>query len=170
MMDDPERTEFAQQAYDFADLFAYRFNRQPYGRNRVRRLRLTEPDGPSTAGGRQARQPMLLVPDRGDGNLVLGWIDTTQRLAEIRTYDALKEQFKARFSMPIDLERTAYDQLRQDIDSFLRIQKIDVRVTAALPKAESDPADSVTFPWLLVGVLLAGIMIGLGLGYALFRG
>ncbi|MEL7367303.1 MAG: hypothetical protein AAFN74_00180 [Myxococcota bacterium] len=176
MVDDPQRTEYAQQAFEFSDLFAYKFARQIYGAQRARRLRLTEPDGPSTAGGRQARQPLVLVPDNGDGNMVLGWVDTTHRQAEIRSFDALKNQFKARFARPIDMERGAYDRLCNDLESFLKIQRIEIRRADDAPKVSSLPNNTTDVAFsdgslaLVASVFLAGMLIGLGLGYALFKG
>ena len=176
MSNDPQRTEFAQQAFEFTDLFAYKFASLIYGGQRPRRVRLTETDGPSTAGGRHARQPLLLVPDRGDGKLVLGWIDVTQRQAEIRTYEILREQFAARYSTPIDLERGAYDRLRRDLDGFLKLQKFEVRNASAQAKSASraptvvNPAQAKNMPVVLSIVFLAGILVGLSLGYITFGG
>ena len=175
MVDDTQRTEFAQQAVNFADTFSYRFGRQTYGARRPRRLRLMPPDGPSTAGGRHARQPLVLIPDKGEGNMVLGWVDTTQQQAEIRTFDILKAQFLARFSSPIDLEKGAYERLFGDLESFFKLQKINIRQSVPPTKTsgKASPIASVAAASVdasvLIGVLLAGIFIGLGLGYILFR-
>ncbi len=172
MGDDTQRTEFAQQAVKFADTFAFKFARQIYGARRPRRLRLSQPDGPSTAGGRHARQPLVLVPDRGEGNLVLGWVDTTLGQAEVRSFEVLSEQFAARFSTPIDLEKGAYERLLNDLESFLKLQRIEIRRSS--PPSWTPGSDMATTisvdATMLVGVLIAGIFIGLGLGYILFRG
>lgn len=174
-MDDSQRTEYAQQAFAFNDLFTYKFARQIYGIRRARRLRLNEPAGPSTSGGRQARQPLVLVPDEGQGNLVLGWVDATLRHAEIRSYDVLREQFVARFSVSIDLEREAYDQLRHDLEGFLKTQKIEVLHALTSPVADrssphaADAGNGAVSLLALLGMLVVGIIIGLGLGYVLFK-
>lgn len=181
MVDEPHRTEYAQRAYEFADVFEMKFGHLIYGVERARRLKLQEPDGPSTAGGRRARQPIVLVPDRGDGNLVVGWVDVPRHQAELRSFELLSEQFLARFSIPIDLDKEAYDRLRRDLDGFLRIQNVELRVTPPAPPTDarggqrSAPrpasmieAGAIPSALALVVVLVAGIAAGLGLGYALF--
>ena len=110
MVDDSKRTLHAQQAFEFSDLFAYKFGSRIYG---GRRFKLMEPDGPSTAGGRQARQSLILQPDEGEQKLVAGWIDATQKSAELKGYNTLKEQHQARFGKSLDMSREEYDEANE---------------------------------------------------------
>lgn len=177
MPEEPNRTVHAQQAFEFTEVFAYKFDPVVFGRAHPRRLKLFEPDGPSTAGGKQARQSLVLVPDGSEGkNLVIGWIDVTQKAAELRSYGLVAQQFKARFGSDIDLSREEYESLLDDLRSFLKIQKISQRVAeaAAGPKVPArQPAPPAPSPAAGNGPMLAmlgiGILIGFGLGFLVFR-
>jgi len=65
------RTTYSYQALLFADALRGRFAKKIYGRNPHRVARIDEPEGPSTAGGKLARQPVSLVPRKGIATTLL---------------------------------------------------------------------------------------------------
>jgi hypothetical protein len=178
--DDPNRTVHAQQAFELTEVFAYKFGHLFFGQARPRKLKLLEPDV-STAGGKRARQSLVLSPDEGDGgNLVIGFIDAPARIAELRSYNVLRQQFQARFNTEIDLKREEYDAMLRDLRSFLKIQRFDPKIVEAAPvpqitkkPALAPAADTLDLPQVNVGVMLAmlsiGILIGFAIGYIVFE-
>jgi len=71
---------------------------------------LTEPEGPSTAGGVQAMQHMRLVPRlAGHPTLLVGHANQADKNAELRTYDHLDAVHRQRFKRPLALDRAQYD-------------------------------------------------------------
>jgi hypothetical protein len=175
-MSEDHRTVHAQQAFELTDVFGYKFNPLTFGSVVKRRLRLMEPDGPSTAGGRQARQSLVLAPDDEEaaGAVVVGFIDVVQKTAEIRSYEAVSKQFAARYKKKFDLDRETFDLLVAELGGFLKIQKIDHKVvqSAPVPKRTQPEApvdesgSSMAGP--LLGMLALGILVGFGLGYLVF--
>ncbi len=175
MSEDPNRTVHAQQAFELTEVFAYKFGHVIFGQKRPRRLKLLEPEL-STAGGKRARQSMMLVPDDGEGgNLVIGFLDAPARTAELRSYNVVKQQFQARFNQDIDLKREEYDALIDDLRSFLKIQRIDPKIVEAAvqaPQAKKPPVEAPSAPAsapVMLAMLSIGILIGFAIGYIVFR-
>ncbi|MFY0574851.1 hypothetical protein ACN28S_11215 [Cystobacter fuscus] len=76
------RTMFASHAALFADRLRERFAQKRYGRApHLRVLRIDEPEGPSTAGGRLARQPLSSSPGaaRHPPSSAAGWTSPGKR-------------------------------------------------------------------------------------------
>ncbi|MEM7678479.1 MAG: hypothetical protein AAF449_21015, partial [Myxococcota bacterium] len=71
-----------------SDLLNLRFAKERFGTERPRYLRIREPDGPSTNGGRVARQAITLVDFQEDARstIVCGFIDTVAKKAELRGF------------------------------------------------------------------------------------
>ncbi len=175
-MSDDHRTVHAQQAFEFGDVFGYKFNPLSFGTEVKRRLTLSPPDGLSTAGGRQSRQSLVLVPEDDDasGNLVIGFIDPVHKNAEIRSFNAVSQQFSARYGRNFDLDRQSFDLLIAELGGFLKIQKIDYQVVEAahIPKKPAPPpvveAPANSNVGVMLGMLALGIALGFVLGWAVF--
>ncbi|MCK6548938.1 hypothetical protein L6R52_24045 [Myxococcota bacterium] len=177
MAEDQHRTIHAQQAFEFVDVFNLKFAIHTFGASPKRRIKLMEPEV-STDGGRKARQPVVLagVDDEGARPLVCGWLDVPRRVAELRTYGALRQQFEGRAGAQLDLPRDEYDRAIQELVGFLKIHRIETTMLEAAarpsvapterPAAKPAPTSTPVAPML--GMLVIGILIGLGLGYLLF--
>ena len=75
-MDYTKYTQVAAQALSLAELFEARFAQGVAGPVPFR-IELAAPDGPSTAGGKQALQHIKLVPLGGGPTIVIGSASTT---------------------------------------------------------------------------------------------
>jgi len=140
MAEDQHRTIHAQQAFEFVDVFNLKFAIHTFGASPKRRIKLMEPEV-STDGGRKARQPVVLagVDDEGARPLVCGWLDVPRRVAELRTYGALRQQFEGRAGAQLDLPRDGYDRAIQELVGFLKIlrERQEMLEAAARPALEA---------------------------------
>ena len=136
---DPSRTRHANQAVHLSDLLTLKFARERFGTEVPRYLRVTEPDGPSTDGGRKARQAILLCPQQEglSSNLVCGFIDVVNHHAELRSFAIVKDQFERRHSRSVDISRGEYNRMLDLVQSFLDGQSYETRVMASVPKGTS---------------------------------
>jgi hypothetical protein len=172
--EDSKRTVHAQQAFQFSDIFGFKFQNLTFGTPNVRRLKLSEPEM-STDGGRKARQPIILAPDVEGRSLVVGWVDVPRRVAELKSFNTQIQQWEARYGQErIDIARDEYERALTELHGFFRIQQIQTTVVEApaRPKEREKPAAAPTEKASPVGVMIAmlaiGVLIGFGLGYLVF--
>lgn len=164
----PAATMHAQQGFELADIFAYKFKGRTVG-SPPRRLVLREPDGPSTAGGKQARQSLVLISDAGDA-VVCGWVNRSAKTAEIRSHGYLREQLHQRKGADFDVPAAEYEALMKEVAAFLRVSKLDVQRVERPPPPRAELRDAPEAPagaplWLILGV---SVLAGVALGYLLF--
>lgn len=125
-MDDVKYTQVAARAVSLAELFAARFEQGLDGPVRYR-VELSAPDGPSTAGGKQALQHIKLIPLDGSPAIVIGSANTTSHAAEIRTFEHIGALYAQRFrGARIPLDVTRYQELAQALATFFRAMKLNV--------------------------------------------
>lgn len=174
MDQDAARTVHSQQAMEITDLFSYKFGALRFGENQPRRLKLQAPDGPSTAGGLQARQSLVLLTDEEPPQtLMLGWIDSAMRRCEVKSHSALQLLHKQRFHKRLDFSEAEFNRLVAELRGFLKIQKIDIYLidsapaAAALPPRAAPPAKEPMNPAVVAG-FAAGLCLGVLLGYLVF--
>lgn len=136
---------------------------------------LTAPDGPSTGGGKQATQPLRLVPDeQGAPVLVVGFANPESRTADLRSFEYVDSQHRQRFGGGIDLTRAQYEGFLAKAKSFFRDHGFEVSVVdAPVESTVSDrtvitprpPAPSRWVPFaagVLVGVVAVAGLLRLG--------
>jgi hypothetical protein len=170
------RTMFATHAALFAERLKDRFSKKIYGRTPHRVLRIDEPEGPSTAGGKLARQPISLVPRRGTApTIVCGWVDVARKEAQLRGHESVAKRYEAHHGTPIDIAEEDYERCIDDLSEALTGGGIKVRVvipeeSAARPASSPAPgAGAQGFPLWMVGALgatafLLGLMVGRMMG------
>lgn len=113
-------TMTAREGLDAAELVNAAFGRKTIGKLTPRRLEVVAPDGPSTAGGKHARQTIRLVPASGEGGPVMcGFLDVAQKLVELRSYETLVLQYEARFGEACDITRDEHATLCRDLQMTL---------------------------------------------------
>ncbi len=166
------RTMFATHAALFADRLRDRFAKKIYGRTPHRVLRIDEPEGPSTAGGKLARQSISLIPRRGTApTIVCGWVDVARKEAHLRGHESVARRYEAHHGTPIDLGEEDYERCIDDLAEALTGGGIKVRVLipeeSAAPRGASPAPETGAqgFPLWMVGALgatafLLGMMVG----------
>ncbi len=153
-----------------AKMASFRLGSQP-----VRVVRVSDPEV-STEGGKRARQNIALQPESGEAaTLVVGWMDVTNRTAELRDFEAVAAQFHARFGMPLDIEAEAYGAFLGAARDLLVGEGFEVSVVRAAPKpAAPQPvrsAETGTRRWgagVWIAIALAAVA-GFVAAYLLFR-
>jgi hypothetical protein len=164
-MVDGSRTYHASQAVALAELLLLKFAKERYGTTVPRVVKVLEPDGPSTDGGRKARQPLVLMPERGPENrgVMCGWIDGAKQMGELRSYAVINQAFQARHNEALDLSRGEYDRFLQAVQEFLKAQSLQVHFSnaptaraptmppASVPPPGSSAVDSTWMTPVLVG-------------------
>lgn len=173
---DPKRTQVAGRATNFAVLFNATFRGGMPGAPDLA-VDLTTPPGPSTAGGKQVRQHIRLVPRDGGTAIVVGFVNGIDALAELRTYGHLAEVHSRRFkgaSLPFD--ELSYKDLVKRLQGFFGSQGftvVMVDVSSSLPPpsgARTGPAPAASSAGWWVALLLLLALLGLGLWWARGRG
>ncbi len=110
------RTMFATHAALFAERLRDRFAKKIYGRTPHRVLRIDEPEGPSTAGGKLARQSISLIPRRGTApSIVCGWVDVARKEAQLRGHESVARRYEAHHGTPLDLAEEDYERCIDDL-------------------------------------------------------
>lgn len=154
-------TMVAQQAVGFAELFKAIFadglqGPVPY------RVELSEPDGPSTAGGKLALQHIKLIPADNGPTLILGAANTVEKTAELRTFAFVAHQHGQRFkgaTLPIDPQKFAalIESLRAFFSDRGMAVTIQEHVPTAPPVAEAPPPAS-PLPWIILGAVILALI------------
>ncbi|MFY1826846.1 hypothetical protein ACN47A_13080 [Myxococcus fulvus] len=164
------RTMFANHSALLAEQLREALSKKMYGRGPHRVLRIDEPEGPSTAGGKLARQNISLVPRKGSGpSLVCGWVDVSKREAQLRNHEAVAKRYEAHHGEPLELVAEEYERFLNDVEEVLAKAVIKVRLIVPeeqagarlVAPAVKDRAKGGV-PMLLVLVLM-GVAFALGL-------
>jgi translation initiation factor IF-2 len=165
------RTVFSSQAALIADLVRDKFSSRFFGRSPFRVLRIDEPEGPSTAGGRLARQNISLVAQQGSApSIVCGWVDVSKKEAQLRSYESVSRRHEARHGQKVELGPEHYERFLNDLVDTLLIGGIRVRILvpdeqeggatpAPAPVPQAPKRASVS---LVMAFLLMVLAFGLG--------
>jgi hypothetical protein len=109
------RTAFSNKAAMIADLIKATFARRSYG-TAPYRLHIDEPDGPSTGGGRQARQPLSLVANvESAPAIVCGWVDVAKKESQLRSYGVVTKRHLSRYGAAPDITEEEYEQFLNEL-------------------------------------------------------
>jgi translation initiation factor IF-2 len=167
---DRNKTMFAAQAVSLADTFQIFMVRERVGTSRKYKLELSAPDGPSTAGGKQAMQHIKLVPEDGHGTLVMGSCDQVHNQAKIRVHEHLAAMYAERYQgekLPIGEEE--YQKLCHTVAKFFEQRGLQVSAEAVpAPRATPAPVQAKPtasgqtspLPWILLTVVLTSAILG----------
>ncbi|QAT85141.1 hypothetical protein EJ065_3580 [Corallococcus coralloides] len=172
------RTMFATHSALLAERLKAELQHKIYGRSPHRILRVDEPEGPSTAGGKQARQAISLVDRKGTAPaLVAGWVDVAKGQASLRNHEAVARRYEFQHGTPLELVPEEYEKFLTDVDEVLRTAAIQVRIlvpdesapTRATVGQQAPRATGVAVRWVMLLVIVA-FLLGLGAGATLLRG
>ncbi len=167
----PIRTEYSSQAALIAELVRDKFDGRNFGRAPFRLLRIDEPEGPSTAGGRLARQSVSLVSRKGSvPTIVCGWVDTSCQEAHLRSFESVARRYEARHGTAVDVSPQEYEYLLDELVRSLLAGGMKVRVLVPDETLESEapeqaraeqPAPRSGFGgWALLLTFLLGMLAG----------
>jgi hypothetical protein len=123
-----QRTTIAQHAIEFGAAFSGYCKIHPIAGEIDRVAQLRAPDGVSTSGGKHARQPLILeaLPDAG-GSITLGWVDTSEKRAQFRSYQYLQDKHQARYGdTDMKLEEEAYESFVVIASEYLTSKSFEV--------------------------------------------
>jgi hypothetical protein len=166
MSADRNRTAFALQALGLAEAFNVMLSGERVRGAVVYRVELSAPDGPSTAGGKQATQHVKLIPESeggGEGGaiLVAGSVNQAESWAELRSFEHLKRLHAQRWKgAAIPLNRVQYDELLGKVRAFFADKDCTVRM-AALPDLPPADATSLHRTGSASGKLVLALILGL---------
>lgn len=161
------RTMFANHSALLAEQLRDALSEKLYGRGPHRVLRIDEPEGPSTAGGKLARQAISLVPRKGTGtSLTCGWVDVSKREAQLRNFEAVAKRYALHHGEPLEMQAEEYERFLTDVEAVLTQAVIKVRVIipeeAGAVRVASPSASAKGVPPVWAG-LLAALAFVLGL-------
>jgi hypothetical protein len=170
------RTAFASRAAAIADIVRSAFTRKSYG-TAAYRLRIDEPDGPSTAGGLLARQPISLVSTQEWAPAIpCGWVDVSKKEAQLRNHAAVSKRHRSRYNRALELTEEDYDRFFTELVDTLFYGGIKVLVLIP-DEQEAPPAQAPsrqaparsrrgTVLWVLLAFAL-GVGAGMNAGRVL---
>jgi len=123
------RTMFANHSALLAEQLRDALSKKLYGRGPHRVLRIDEPEGPSTAGGKLARQAISLVPRKGSGpSLTCGWVDVSKRESQLRNFESVAKRYELHHGAPLEMQAEEYERFLGDVEAVLTQAVIKVRV------------------------------------------
>ena len=135
-------TTYASSVVMLAGIVTSRMNKKPIGTKRPRLLALQAPPGPSTQGGRAARQALMLVAD--SETAVCGWVDFVEQSWDLKNYDAMAARYQARFAKELDLTRAEYDSFAKNLALVFKELKLKQAVGVDDPSVETTEEHAVT--------------------------
>jgi hypothetical protein len=170
-MNQQAMTAFAQAALAVSDLVAAKFSGMKFTGTVPRVVKVQAPQVPSTGGGKQARESVVLMPESGDTAqaLTAGFIDVGLRAVELRTYAAVAAAYRQRHGAALDLPQPEYENFSRELQAFLggegyvikTVDVSDVEAKAAkAARADGGPGDAGPNKTLLLVGGLAAVVVG----------
>ncbi len=132
-MSNSPMTAFAQAALAISDLLAAKFSGTKFGGSVPRVVRVQAPQVPSTGGGKQARESVVLMPETGDQSqaITAGFVDVGLRAVELRTFAAVSGPYAQRFGKALDLPKKEYDAFIEELKNFLQPEGYVIKIVDA---------------------------------------
>ena len=168
-------TATAAQGFDSSQLINAAMVNKLVGKQTPRRIVVAEPDGPSTSGGKHARQVITLAPVAGQGGTVMcGWLDIAKKTAGLRDFRSVADQFKGRYGFAIDITPEEYLEIVRELEVLMKTigvvashevsepakQAAKVAQQIATPDvAEPEGVGMQAFTVVLAGGLLVGAIV-----------
>jgi hypothetical protein len=113
-------TMLAREGVNAAELINTALRKRTVGKAVARRVEVIAPHGPSTSGGRKARQSITLVQVSGTGPaIMIGFLDVAQKTAQLRDHAAVAQQYRARFGGELDITEQEHAELVKALSGML---------------------------------------------------
>jgi hypothetical protein len=172
-------TTVASSMLMHTEILTSRLANVPIGLSR-RVLKIPPPAGPSSNGGAQARQSLMLSSEGEQP--VCGWVDFAAAVAEVRDYESTRTAYEARYRKGFDVNEAEYRVWLQKLLAVLKELGVRCGVTGdPVAYAPTDPATSESGseegekaddPYLVhkvVGVLLVAALGIAAVAFIVFR-
>lgn len=146
------RTRIANQAASLAETVTEGFDGFHMGAGDYV-VELMAPEGPSTGGGKQARQSIRLVPRRkGYSVVVAGIVDPVTSTAEVRSFEHVAMLHEVRFHRPLEINAEEYADFLAKLDIVLNLARVRATRASIPPElvAERSVQKTRSFPVVLV--------------------
>ncbi len=157
-------TSHAQEAVNSAELINSAFKKRTVGTAIPRRLEVAPPSGPSTSGGKKARQPITLVQTAVQAPAVMiGYLDVAQKSAGLRDFEVVAKQYEGRFRSGFETTKEEYETLCRDLKGML--ETLGFSVVADEPREDERSAAPMPEPvskqpfYLAAGVLVLAVLV-----------
>lgn len=172
------RTAFAGKALELSEMFMIKFGQRTFRGTPTRCVQVQEPQE-STGGGKQAREPIALVPAGGaaGASIVIGWINVGANMAEMRSFAVLAEMHRQRHgpSSQPDIDRGEYDAFITELRAFFADEEMPTRMVDDVPAAPAkrrEAAASASRGGMGGGMVflmaVVAVVLGLGIGWLMF--
>lgn len=113
-------TRNAAEALNAADLINSALKKRVLGSTVPRYVEVAPPSGPSTSGGKKARQSITLAQTAQQAPAVMiGFLDVAQKTAGVREYQLVARQYEARFRVAFETSDDEYQALTKDLTGML---------------------------------------------------
>lgn len=168
----PERrgqvyTHNAEEGLNAAELINDALRKRVIGGVAPRHVEVAPPSGPSTSGGKKARQSITLVQTSQPAPAVMiGFLDAAHKTAGIREYEVVAKQFEARFRSAFETTRDEYQVLTKDLTGMLvtlgyKLVPDEPREDgrSSLPPAPKEEGKPLAIALALVGVALLALLL-----------
>lgn len=158
------RTRVANQAASLAETVSEGFDEFHMGAADYV-VELSVPDGPSTGGGKQARQSIRLVPRRkGYSTVVVGTVDPVTSTAELKTFEHVALLHELRFQRPLEITDDEYQDFLAKADVVLNLARVKAKRVGPSAEllAQQKARRRVSMPVLLLFVavmIVAAIVV-----------
>lgn len=132
-------TRMARQGVNAAEVVNAAMQKRLLGATTPRRIEVIAPNGPSTSGGKKARQSITLTPAEGSkASVVIGFLDVAAKSFELRAYQVIAQQYRQRFGHAFDGTPEEYAGVARELTKVL--EKLGFK--PADPNGERDEDDS----------------------------
>jgi hypothetical protein len=167
----PIMTAYAQAALAVSDLVVAKFAALRFSGKVARVVRVQPPQGPSTGGGKNARESVVLFPENGDSAqaLTVGFIDLGLHAVELRTYDALASAYALRHKRKLDLPMHEYEQFVRELHDYLSgagyafktidADAIEAKASAAAGRLSGGTSFGGRVPWRTVIPFVVAVVV-----------
>lgn len=165
-------THNAEEGLNAAELINSALRKRVIGSVAPRHVEVAPPSGPSTSGGKKAKQSITLVQTSKPAPAVMiGFLDAARKTAGIREYDLVAKQFEARFRFAFETTPDEYQALTKDLTGMLVTLGYELVPDepredgrSSLPPAPKDERRPLAIAGAIVGLALLALLL-----YALLR-
>jgi hypothetical protein len=160
-------THNAEEGLNAAELINSAVKKRVVGSVVPRRVEVAPPSGPSTSGGRKARQSITLIQtSQQAASVMIGFLDVAQKTAGVREYELVAKQYEARFRSAFETTKEEYQELTKDLTGMLltlgyKLVPDEPRDDGRSSMPAPEPVPSSRKPFAIAAGLVVFALLGL---------